>query len=484
MRQRLGIIITIVLAIGVLIAINSAAYVSEEEQQDSELYPNRSTYNAGATGTRALYDLLSESGYKVMRWRETPDRLLGVSGQKVQTFVIIGRPRVSVDEEEAKSLLLWVERGGRLVIIDRRPEDYLLPPSGEWKVTTEFLDFPGFGADPALPEQMTEGVQPLQPAQPTLLTRDVESVMPSRFYSAIKVFALSKEAKKEAMKESEQSSSESQDAGDDESVDESTNEGVDEPPPPAPSGLGPKITVTDSSSSVSPAPVVHLATSKAPILLDYVHGKGRIVLLSDPFIVANGGIGLKDNLQLAINLLAASDGLIAFDEFHQGRGATQNAFVGYFAGTPVLAICGQIVLLILLMLWTRGRRFARPLPLPQVDRRSSLEFVASMAELQQRARAFDLAIENIYSRTRRVLARYAGVDYNTPRAEIAARVAARSTLPAHQIETLMRQAEEAINGGEISERQSIQLVKRLREVEGALGLRMRSREVKQTAQNI
>ena len=128
--------------------------------------------------------------------------------------------------------------------------------------------------------------------------------------------------------------------------------------------------------------------------------------------------------------------MIAFDEFHQGHGATQNAFVGYFRGTPVLAICGQIVLLILLMLWTRGRRFARPLPLPHVDRRSSLEFVASMAELQQRARSFDLAIENIYSRTRRVLARYAGVDYNSSRKEIAERVAARSTIDAHQLETL------------------------------------------------
>jgi len=95
-----------------------------------------------------------------------------------------------------------------------------------------------------------------------------------------------------------------------------------------------------------------------------------------------------------------------------------------------------------------------------------------------------LAIENIYARTRRVLARYAGVDYNSPRSEIAARVASRSTLKAHQIETLMRQSEEAINGGGITERQSIQLVKRLREIENALGLRMRSREAKQTAQNI
>jgi hypothetical protein len=207
-------------------------------------------------------------------------------------------------------------------------------------------------------------------------------------------------------------------------------------------------------------------------------------LLSDPYIVANGGISLKDNLQLGINLLSTSNGLIAFDEFHQGHGATHNAFVGYFSGTPVLAICGQVILLILLMLWTRGRRFARPLPLPQVDRRSSLEFVASMAELQQRARAFDLAIENIYSRTRRVLARYAGVDYNSPRKVIAERIASRSTINAPQLETLMRQSEEAINGSGISERQSIQLVKRLREVEASLGLRMRSREVKQTSQNI
>jgi hypothetical protein len=150
----------------------------------------------------------------------------------------------------------------------------------------------------------------------------------------------------------------------------------------------------------------------------------------------------------------------------------------------VLAICGQVVLLILLVLWTRGRRFARPLPLAQIDRRSSLEFVASMAELQQRARAYDLAIENVYSRTRRVLARYAGVDYNSSRREIAERIAGRSIIKAHELETLMRQSEEAINGGAISERQSIQLVKRLRELENVLGLRMRSREVKQTAQNI
>jgi hypothetical protein len=175
---------------------------------------------------------------------------------------------------------------------------------------------------------------------------------------------------------------------------------------------------------------------------------------------------------------------VAFDEYHQGKGVSQNEFAAYFAGTPVLAIAAQLVALILLIIWTAGRRFARPLPLPQVDRRSSLEFVASMSELQERSQAFDLAVENIYSRTRRVLARYAGVDYNSSRSEVASRVAMRSTLDAHSLETLMRQCEETINGAPTTWRQAIDLVRRLREVERVLGLRMRSREVRQAAENI
>jgi len=113
-----------------------------------------------------------------------------------------------------------------------------------------------------------------------------------------------------------------------------------------------------------------------------------------------------------------------------------------------------------------------------------LEFVASMSELQERSRAFDLAVENIYSRTRRVLARYAGVDYNSSRAEVAARVAMRSTLDAHKLEILMRQCEETINGAPTSGRQAVDLVRRLREVEKSLGLRMRSRDARQAAERI
>lgn len=468
MRQKIPIILTVLLVLGVLIAINAATYVGEDKQQDSELSPNRSTYHSGATGTRALYDFLSESGYKVMRWREAPERLLSDASQQVQTFVIIGDTAISIDEGQAKSLLLWVERGGRLVVVDRAPEAHLLPPSGNWMVTYEFGTFPSFTVDPSNVEEMTKDVKPIQPVQPTLLTQSIESVMPSLFAATIG-FSSTSTKKKNVPEET--------DVGlrtDDDSEDEG-------PPAPAPiEALAPP----DNSTAASPAPVVHLGDTRGTLLLDYPHGHGRIVLLSDPYIISNGGLSLRDNLQLATNMLTTSEGLIAFDEYHQGRGTTRNALIGYFSGTPILPLLGQFVLLIVVILWTRSRRFARPLPLKQIDRRSSLEFVASMAELQQRARAFDLAIENVYSRTRRVLARYAGIEYNSPRGEIAARVAARSSLESRSLEVLMRQCEEAINGAPVTERQSIQLVKRLRDVERALGLRMRARDARQATQKV
>ncbi|MGH9969352.1 MAG: DUF4350 domain-containing protein [Pyrinomonadaceae bacterium] len=464
MRQRLAIIVTIMLVVGVLIAINAATYIGDEGRQEVELAPNRSTYHSGATGTRALYDLLSETGFKVMRWREIPEKLLGEAGEKVQTFVIIGDTPLAIDANQARSILLWVERGGRLILVDRTPDNQVLPLSGDWTFETTFVNFPSFTVDPANAAEMTENVKPVRPTQPTLLTQSIDTVMPSTFAGTIN-FHRSDRQKKKVQEEvgfGSQTGKESQGK------------------PPGTVGQE----ASNNFKALSPAPVVHLADSRGALLLDYPHGYGRIVLLSDPYILSNGGISLKDNLQLAINILTTTEGLIAFDEYHQGRGTTRNAIIGYFSGTPVLPILGQLVFLIIVLLWTRSRRFARPLPLEQVDRRSSLEFVASMAELQQRARAYDLAIENIYARTRRVLARYAGTDYNTARAEIASRVAARSSLESRSLEVLMRQCEEAINGAPVSERQSILLAKRLRDVEGALGLRMRARDAKQAAHKV
>lgn len=476
MRQRLFIIITLVIVVGVLILINAASYIKVEQTLDSEGWPDRSTFNSGATGTRALYDFLHESGYPVARWRESTASLLSFNGPKPATIVIVGRTAVPFSKTDSKELLRWVEKGGRLVIIDRNPNPSLLPRSGDWKIATQVVSYPWSDVDPNNLEQMTKDVKPISGSQPTLLARNVQTVLPSRFAAAITI-APEKKSKDNQNKNANAAAEDNTGENDDDE-ESSDNPGEGQ------SHEGPSVTATaiDPLKANSPAPVINFATERGGLLVDYPHGEGRIVLLADPFIVANNGINRADNLQLAINVVIGNGGIVAFDEFHQGHAATHNALIQYFEGTPILALCGQFALIGLAVVWSRGRRFGRPLPLPQVDRRSSLEFVASMAELQQRAKAHDLALENIYGRVRRVLVRHAGLSNSSPRAEIAARVAVRSGLNRQELETLMRNCEDTINGAPTNARESLRLAKRLREIESKLGLGTRARDDRQNAE--
>jgi len=116
-------------------------------------------------------------------------------------------------------------------------------------------------------------------------------------------------------------------------------------------------------------PVVHIAGHNRNLLVDVPYGSGRVIYLSDPYITSNGGLNIVDNAQLALNILAAGSGSVAFDEYHQGYGANANRVLQFFEGTPVIAIFGQSVLLIALLFFSQSRRFARPVPEREPDRR-------------------------------------------------------------------------------------------------------------------
>ena len=462
MRQRLALIITLIVVVIVLVALNAASYVRVEHVSDSESAPDRSTFNSGATGTQAFYDFLNESGHQVVRWREGASSLLSYSRVKPAVLVVIGELQVPYSNRETREILQWVESGGRLVIIDRHPDRRLLSGLKNWSIDTQAFSYPWSDLNPNDFEQMTNGVKPLRPSQPTALARNVDTVMPSRFMGVMTV---------SSGKRTQPTATPTPENNEDESNDSEYQPTPDE-----------HETTANAVDKDAPAPVVSLTDERGVLLLDYAYGKGSVVILSDPYLVANNGIGRADNLLLATNLVAGHGGMIAFDEFHQGRAITHNALFQYFSGTPVLAICAQLGLIALAIVWSRARRFARPMPLPHVDRRSKLEFVASMAELQQRARAHDLALENIYGRVRRVLVRYAGLSNSSPRAEIARRVAGRSGLSRDELETLMRNCEDTINGAPTNAKETLRFVQRLREIEAMLGLRTRARDVKQTAE--
>jgi hypothetical protein len=472
MKSRLLIFLSIVLLVAVLAGLNAASYVRVEREVETELLPDRSTLNSGGTGTRALFEYLRESGANVVRWRQPMSALAGT--EKPESLVIVGPTRRALDPREARHVVNWVSAGGRLVLIDREPHPMLLPQVGRWRVFAQTVEFPDSDSDPHDAENMTRGVPLLAPAQPTALTRNVSGVTRSRFASRLQIFHTGAPSLRivgigpRAPRAPTPTPEEEGGIWAPES---------DEPPPPEPRG-------TADAGPDTHAPVVHVEDGRegeGALVVDYAYGRGRIVVLSDPYVVSNAGLNRADNLFLAVNVVTGGlEGRVAFDEFHQGFGETQNHLFAYLRGTPVLWMFGQGALVALALVWTRGRRFARPLPEPRPDRRSKLEFVSSMAELQQRARAYDLAVENVYQRTRRALARYAGLPAAAGPAQIAERVAARSGRDRAALEALLRECEDAAAGAPVNARRALQLVRELRGLERDLRLLMRAREVRQS----
>ena len=464
MRQKLFIFLALIFLIIVLVGLNAASFVQKEKLPDIEDNPNRSTYNTGATGTRAFYDLLAETGRRPMRWQEPPSALLSNGKNKPSTFVVIGKTRREFNDKEIEQLLRWVAEGGKLVIIDREPPEELVKTTANWIISTNspkenlVLD-----ADPSDKKQMTEKTAAAKPTQPTIFTDKVNAVQSSRFASTVNFEHISR---------GDNSTTEKSGKG--------SGIGTSENPPPP-------IASSEESSEIieraaPDAPVVHLANSEKNLLIDFPFGSGQIVYLTDPYIVSNGGIALVDNAQLAVNVAASQDGIVAFDEYHQGFGEDNNQIFAYFAGTPVVAIFLQLLVLVGLIFFTQSRRFARPLPEAEPNRLSKLEYVSAMAELQRRTKAFDLAIENIYTEFRRQTSRLVGVDnFTASHKDLAEKIAERTKLNRAEVENLMFKCEDIIRGEPTNKREVLQITSRLREIEVDLGIRRQTRRARDAA---
>jgi len=458
-RQKLFIFLALIFLIIVLVGLNAASFVQKEKLPDTEANPNRSTYNTGATGTRAFYDLLAETGRRPTRWQEPPSALLSSGKNKPSTFVVIGKMRREFTDKEIEQLLRWVAEGGKLVIIDREPPEQFIKTTANWIISTgSSNENLFFEADPSDQKQMTEKTAAAKPTQPTIFTNKVNAVQPSRFASTVNFEHIS-DGNMPEIKYTKQ-------------INGSGSATSKSPPPPPP----PMASSEESSEiieKVAPdAPVVHLANNEKNLLIDFPFGSGQIVYLTDPYIASNGGIALVDNAQLAVNIVASADGIIAFDEYHQGFGEDNNQIFAYFAGTPVVAIFLQLLILVGLIFFTQSRRFARPLPEVEPNRLAKLEYVSAMAELQRRTKAFDLAIENIYTEFRRRTSRLVGVDnLTTSYKNLAQLIAERAKLNVAEVENLMFKCEDIIRGEPTNKREVLQVVSRLREIEENLGLK-------------
>lgn len=458
MRQKLSIFLALFFLIVILIGLNAASFVQKEKVPDSEATPNRSTYNFGATGTRAFYELLAETGRRPTRWLESTSALMSDKKNKIATFVVVGKTRRDFTDKEIEQLLSWVASGGKLIVIDREPPEQLIKTTANWLLSTSVSkENIFFAADPSDADQMTEKTGAARPIQPTAFTAQVKSVQSSKFASTVNFEHVSEQVDEPIKDESKKQTEE---------IIQSTI------PPPATAGNDDEDSTEAVETTTLVAPVVHLANNEKNLLVDFQFGAGQIVFLTDPYIVSNGGINLADNAQLAVNIAASRKGSIAFDEFHQGYNQGDKQFLTYFAGTPIIAIFLQILVIIGLLFFTQSRRFARPLPEIEPNRLAKLEYVSAMAELQRRAGAFDLALENIYHDFRRRVARLVAVDnLTTSYKDLARLIAERAALNQSEIEDVLFKCEDIIRGEPTNKKEILRLTSRLREIEEALNLK-------------
>jgi len=426
MRRYLSIILTGLIVIAVLVGLSALGLVEFDRPPESESSPRRTSYNPGPTGTRALYQLLEGSGARVARWREGYQDLPERASDSLLILVGPFSEGQLPSKSETKALQSFLISGGRLLVVSRAPR-------------AEFDDAAIHITSKAREEDWTASSDDIVDAesealivQPTELTRGLKGLQLSRLAARLRF----------------------------------------EPPPPAPAPTD------DEDTAALTSPVVHLGDKDGAVVADFDYGEGRVVFLSDPFVIANNGIARGANLTLVLNLihtLGGNERTILFDEAHHGYRRARNPLFSYFRGTPVLWALVQLLLLAFLVAYTYGRRFARPLPLPQIDRHSPLEFVGSMANLQQVAAARDLALENIFPRFRAQLCRALGVSVRADSFEIASTLSHRQlrTPKSHEVtrdelNTLLRDSERALAGEPISDERLVTLVARMRQISGWL----------------
>ena len=483
MKQRFFIFFILVLLVGLLAVLNAATYVQQDKKPDTELAPNRSTYNAGSTGTQAFYSLLLETGRKVTRWRTSLDTISSDLKSRPAVFIMIGPLRRELEESEKTELMEWVSSGGTLILIDREPSVELAMTTAQWQMSVKPADSPDlFSVDSSDQRQMTSQPPANRPVQPSYFTHGVNAVQPSRFASSIDLERYTDTEEYELKGETSSSAPDTSPTPYDFYSGSDTGSGSDTAATSGDKaweahGDGESYSSDEERGPAFDIPFVHVSDAGKNILVEAPFASGRVVLLSDPYIVTNNGIGLVDNSRLAVNLATSRDGLIAFDEYHHGYGADNNRFFRYFEGTPVIALFVQCGILVALAFFSQSRRFARPVPEPEPDRLSKLEYVSAMAQLQQRTQAYDLAIENIYSDFRRRVCSLVGLDNTTAsRRDIAERIAARIECKAADVEELLFHCEDVIHGESVTRNETVSLIEKLRDIEAKIGLKRAARK--------
>lgn len=317
----------------------------------------RDTYGTRADGFRGLYEILEQLNVPVERGLAPPH----ASDDHSRTLSLLGpNPQLLVFEPKyVKSMLAWVNEGGRLVVAPKQSNDVELSGSKR--------DFLG-----------EEDVLKLLEISDRVSTRQQQ---PSE--AAI--------SERDARRNNSW-------AGRDDVLGEAWDVWTRSTPPPrkfpvkATGSLaklaadvrqiatpGGEFTTLDVGTT-KPDGTIYFENENGEeclIVAAIERGKGEIIVVSDPALFSNAIIARNDNSVLAANLLSPRGQPVSFDEYYHGLAVRGNPlFLLTRPGFAAVAV--GLLLLTGMIVWRAAVYLGPPLPDPHRSRRGIEEYVRAM----------------------------------------------------------------------------------------------------------
>lgn len=143
------------------------------------------------------------------------------------------------------------------------------------------------------------------------------------------------------------------------------------------------------------------------VVVGVKHGQGYIYVSSATYPFTNEGLRDNDNAALVLNMLrrVPPGGRIQFDEWHHGY-FTPPSLRSTMMDNPWGQAVIYSLVVVALFLVANGRRLGKPVPLPEtLVRRSSAEYIESMADMYRRGKKRDFIQRHYYTSLKRRLAR-------------------------------------------------------------------------------
>ena len=213
-------------------------------------------------------------------------------------------------------------------------------------------------------------------------------------------------------------------------------------------------------------PVILAGDSRGAAVFLVTRGKGRVILIADRGFLTNGRFKeAPDNALFLLNV-AHSFGIsqVQFDEYHLGYGyRPEDPAAKALARLPVAmeVLEWQLLFLAALYFLMVGKRFGRPMTLPETGGRTITEYITSLATLYQRARASSVALDHLYHGLVERMRLTTGLPASVQPELLARTIAERLGRDPHDLQRLMARCQATLAQERVAPGDLVALAKRI-----------------------